>query len=361
MRVLSVSFFDFRNLDRQTVALDEGVNLFCGQNAQGKTNALEAIWLFTGGRSFRAPSDRDMIKTGSEGAKISLRYFDGERENSLSIEMHYGRGRIYRKNDVPVRTGSEFAGHFRAVLFAPEHIAIVKGGPSERRAFLDAALCQLKPAYLASLQKYGIILSQRNALLKSAENSIPPSFDVSLSVWSAQLAREAAYIASEREEYVSSLSRSALPFFEELSSGREKIVLSYSKRLSEEEYYKKLTSNTAREIAAGSTLYGVHKDDVSITLNGEDARFYASQGQQRSIAFAMKLGEGKLSEEATGASPVYLMDDVLSELDVSRRGVVLSSMKGKQVIVTTCMPGDFSSVEAKKFSVKEGRFEEESR
>ena len=139
--------------------------------------------------------------------------------------MNYGRGRTYRANGVPIRSGTDFIGTFRAVLFAPEHIALVRGGPAERRAFLDTALCQLKPVYLSSLQKYNLILSQRNALLKSAAEKKPESFDLTMSVWSAQLAREAVYIASERAAYVNSLTRFVSPFFADLSGGKEEISL----------------------------------------------------------------------------------------------------------------------------------------
>ena len=230
----------------------------------------------------------------------------------------------------------------------------MRGGPAERRAFLDTALCQLKPVYLSSLQKYNLILSQRNALLKSAAEKKPESFDLTMSVWSAQLAREAVYIASERAAYVNSLTRFVSPFFADLSGGKEEISLSYSHLYTEEEYLTKLTINIEREIAAGATLYGIHKDDVAITLNGKEARFFASQGQQRSIAFALKLGEGKIAEETGGDSPIYLMDDVLSELDAERRSFVLSSLRGKQTFVTTCIPDDFAGVPAERFRVKNG-------
>lgn len=357
MKAKKISFLHYRNIEKEEIGLTEGVNLFLGDNAQGKTNALEGIFLFANGRSFRTGSDKDLIAFGFEDSRLSLVFDDGRRENLLETELHFGRGRTYRKNGVPVRTGSEFIGSFRAVLFSPEHIAVVKAGPAERRAFLDAAISQLKPVYLSSLQKYNLILAQRNALLRSAGEERSSSFDTTLSIWSSQLAREAAYLAAERAAYTDALAEKVSGFFSDLSLGKEKVGMRYNRVLTEEEYLKKLTENTEREIAAGVTLYGIHKDDIDITLNDRDSRLFASQGQQRSIAFAMKLGEGLLSEEITGSSPVYLLDDVLSELDTDRRKFVLRAMRNRQVIVTTCMPEDFREIEANRIEVREGRFQ----
>ena len=238
------------------------------------------------------------------------------------------------------------------MLFCPEHLAIVKAGPAERRAFLDVAICQLKPMYLKSLQRFQKILTQRNALLKQLADG-EGDFAL-LGILSEQLARECAFIYRTRADYIERLDAFVKRFFAELSAdggeGADEIPslryvnsLKLSERLEEaeaqERYLERLTTGTAREIAAGATLWGVHKDDIRITLNGRPARLYASQGQQRSLALAMKLAEGWVSAlESGGDMPVFLFDDVLSELDVHRRDYLVSEMRGRQVIMTACDP-----------------------
>jgi len=356
MEAKTVDIELFRNIEKASLTFESGMNILYGENAQGKTNALEALYLFANGKSFRTAFDKDLVAFGQESSRLSLSYHDGRRDSVLSLRLFAGRGREHRKNGVHIPSAADFMGCFRAVLFSPEHIGVVKGGPGERRLFADAAICQLKPLYLLSLQKYNTILKQRNSLLKSAEKGKPPSFDTMLSLWSAQLAREAAYIAGEREAFTEAVSSKVMGFFRHLSGGEENVTLRYDKRLSEEEYLRKLSENTEREIAAGATLYGIHRDDIVIELNGKDSRLFASQGQQRSIAFALKIGEGMLSEEISGTSPVYLFDDVLSELDARRRSRVLEAMDGRQTVVTTCMERDFDGIAAKKIRVENGRF-----
>ena len=235
------------------------------------------------------------------------------------------------------------------MLFCPEHLAIVKAGPAERRAFLDVAICQLKPMYLKSLQRFQKILTQRNALLKQLADG-EGDFAL-LGILSEQLARECAFIYRTRADYIERLDAFVKRFFAELSAeGGEEIgevpslryvnSLKQPERLEEaeaqERYLERLTAGTAREIAAGATLYGSHKDDIEILLDGREARGFASQGQQRSLALAMKLGEGEISMEYSGEYPVFLFDDVLSELDPKRQRFLLSKLDARQVIMTTC-------------------------
>ena len=238
------------------------------------------------------------------------------------------------RNGIPIRKMSEFIGHFRAVLFTPEHLSIVKEGPAMRRGFLDNAISQLDPTYLLSLQRYVKILQQRNRIL--AEASFHPEGLDTLDVWSMQLAEEGELLSRKRAEYVERADEKLRVIFSDMTEDREVPQLKYTGATAKEDLYKLLIGNIDREIRHGSTLYGIHKDDVGITVNRKEARSYASQGQQRSLALALKLAEGEISREDTGEYPVFLFDDVLSELDGRRKQYLMAGLSGKQVIITTC-------------------------
>jgi DNA replication and repair protein RecF len=242
---------------------------------------------------------------------------------------------------------SDIIGQFRAVMFCPEHLSLVKDGPAERRAYLDVAISQLRPVYLKSLQRYSQILRQRNQLIKSAYHD-RKAFDDTIEFWSAQLAHEAAVISKFRLWYTKLADEYVKKFFVRMTGEKELPGLVYlgSSKQNEEEYsnveltearyFDLLMSNHDREIALGATAYGIHKDDIEILLNGRSARLYASQGQQRSIAITMKLAEGEICKTDCGEYPVFLLDDVLSELDAKRRAFLQNEMNSRQVIMTTC-------------------------
>lgn len=351
-----VSLRNFRNIKEAEIELSPGVNVLIGNNAQGKTNALEGIYLMAAGKSFRTPRERDLVMFGEEYFEAELLMEDIRREQELYFKAYSfesTKRRECKKNGVVLPRISELIGVFRAVLFCPEHLAIVKAGPSERRSFLDIAICQLRPVYLKSLQRFNKILAQRNALLKQlSEGSGDKGL---LEVYSEQLAKESALIYRTRYEYTKRLDEFVKRFFRELSEctfgeGKETEIpqLKYKNSMKSEEsfsemdayesYLRLLTENEQKEIAAGMTLYGSHKDDIEIFLDGREARQFASQGQQRSIALAMKLGEGEISMEYSGEYPVFLFDDVLSELDPGRQRFLLSRLDKRQVIMTACAP-----------------------
>lgn len=345
---------DFRNIESADIALSPGVNVFLGNNAQGKTNLLESLYLFAAGRSHRTNHEREMVRFGKPYFELSLAastydpiHSSRTRTLDLKVFAEGSKKRECRKNGVAVPL-TELIGVFRAVLFCPEHLSIVKSGPSERRSFLDIALCQLKPVYLKSLSRHNRILKQRNALLKQLADG--GGDRELLEVASEQLAREAAYIFATRRDYIRALDIEMKRFFSDLcevTGESEQPSLVYHSSLGDDClhsesgayncYLERLTANTAREEAAGATLYGSHKDDIIIRLDGRDARLYASQGQQRSLALSMKLGEGQISRSETGDEPVYLFDDVLSELDPRRQLFLLSKLRS-QVIMTACTP-----------------------
>lgn len=328
-----IIYENYRNIEKAEILPEKDVNVFYGNNAQGKTNLLEAIYYFASGKSFRGASDKELVRLGSESGKIKLFFSDNERERCHEVRFFVSERKICLKEDIKISRISEFIGVFRAVLFSPEHLSIVKGGPAERRNFCDLAISQLYPAYLTSLTKYKKLLMQRNALLKTPEGQ---GFDELLQVISLQMAKEAAFISSHREKYAERLSEYVGRTVSDMTDGKESVSVAYVKKRSEGEYARLLTENVQKEISAKTTLYGVHKDDIEIALNGLDSRIYASQGQQRSIALAMKIAEGEISREISGEYPVFLLDDILSELDGSRRDYILSGLTGRQVFITGC-------------------------
>lgn len=339
-----IEYTDFRNIEDSSIDFSPETTILYGKNAQGKTNMLEGVYLFAQGKSHRAGRDSELIRFGAERARLSMVYESEGRENTLSLLIEGGRHKISYKNGIRLERLSEMIGNFRAVLFSPEHLAIIKAGPSERRAFLDVAISQLRPVYMRTLQRYNTILMQRNALLKNIKNGASPS---TLESWSEQLAEYAARVAVVRADYAEKLSKIASLLYSDMTGTREDISISYhgTSRLGgdygdevrvREIYRRQLTENTEREIFLGSTQYGVHKDDVDILLDGREAKFFASQGQQRSIVLTMKLAEGEYSKRQTGEYPVFLLDDILSELDPARRSYIVSGIKDRQVIITSC-------------------------
>lgn len=359
----SIEIENFRNIESASVTFGEGVNLLHGDNAQGKTNLLEAIYFTALGKSFRPVKEAELIRFGAESSHMVNRFRDSVREQSLSVRLFAGRGRrVVEQNGMKLGRMSEMVGAFRVVLFCPEHLSLIQGGPELRRNYLNVALSQLRPLYLQSLQRYNRILKERNALLKRAPEDMA-TFRATEPLWSEQLAREAALLTVHRARYVRQISRHVADCFRDMTGdfegGGEIPELVYTPTLGsdwleahkedptlfenaaalEERYLELLSTRHEREIGAGATLWGIHKDDIRVSLNGRPARLYASQGQQRSLALAMKLAEGEVSAyESEGDMPVFLFDDVLSELDVHRRDYLVRKMRGRQVIMTACDP-----------------------
>ncbi len=361
---------DFRNIEYASIAFDSGVNILCGENAQGKTNLLEAIAFASLGKSFRTSHDEEMIRFGAELAEVSLDFTDSIREQNITLRLMAGKRKHIEQNHVKVNRVSDIVGALRTVLFCPEHLSLIKEGPGERRNYLDIALSQLYPVYLKSLQRYNQILKQRNGLLRAAETD-RKTFDDTVEFWSEQLAHEAAVIARYRVRYIARAAEQIRSCFSEMTDGRETprtLYVGSSKQetesyedleYTETVYQKLLMSHHDREIGAGSTLWGIHKDDVEILLNGKPARQFASQGQQRSLALAMKLAEGEVCAEICGERPVFLFDDVFSELDSTRRAYLSGKIRDRQVIITTCEPSGI--VGGKIIDVANGSFREVSR
>ncbi len=371
MKVKKIKLDSYRNIESAEINFFDGVNVIYGDNAQGKTNVLEAIYAFARGRSFRASSERELVRFGSESYTTTLTFEDKSREQNMRLG-YYQKKKIKEINGLSCEKLSDMIGRFCAVLFCPEHLEIVKGGPGQRREFLNIAIGQLDKRYILASSRYKIILENRNALLRNLQKAAgtlqKEALRAQLDIFSRQLAECDAYISKKREEYIRELSPFSEFFLGEMSEERERLTLAYESDISArtddegelcELYFKKLTSNVDREIAAGVTLYGIHRDDIELNLNGIDARAYASQGQQRSIALSLKMAEGELSKKKMGEHPVYLFDDVLSELDSKRRSYLLSKISGKQIIITTCELDDISGIESSVhfINAKNGTYE----
>lgn len=359
----------FRNIERASVSFSEGVNVLLGANAQGKTNLLEAIYVASGSRSFRAFRDAELVQFGSEYARVDMD-FTAARPEHITMKFTPGRRRLVEINKNKITRLSDMMGRFRCVLFSPEHLELIKGAPAVRRDFLDNAISQLRPMYGVSLEKYEKILKERNALLKTALED-RATFDKTIDYWSQALAHEAAILSRFRESYVRQAGGYLVDCFRKMSqkTGAVEEVPSLAYQgsagladysdldVTKARYETLLRDNREREIYAGTTLYGIHKDDLVICLGGREARMYASQGQQRSLALALKLAEGELVRKECGEYPVFLLDDVLSELDFARRAYLIEEICDKQVIMTTCeIEKDQKYKNARIIRVKKGIF-----
>ena len=363
----NIAVENFRNIKYASVDFCKGTNVLLGENAQGKTNLLESIYMTALGKSFRQGTDRDVIKFEEEYAYIKNTYVDDIREMNVSMRIFSDRrAKQVEQNGVKIPKTSDMVGGFKIVLFCPEHLSIIKEGPGERRSFLDVAISQIRPLYMRSLQRYNLILKERNALIKSADED-RANFNSTIDLFSSQLAREAAIITGYRVRYIESLKKYVSECFSDMTGERETPKLEYvsSSKLSGEEciderkcesaYMELYSSRHDREIAAESTLWGIHKDDLEINLDGNRARIFASQGQQRSLSLALKLAEGEIiRDECGGDYPVFLFDDVLSELDSGRRAYLLSNLEGKQVIMTSCEKKDMNA--ERVIGVQNGEF-----
>ena len=367
-----VSLTNFRNIGECSLDFCDGINILAGENAQGKTNLLEAIFYASVGRSFRATSSSEMISFGKRTATHSIDYQSDkkERQDNITIQLFSDKKKTVEKNHLRVERLSDIVGSFRSVLICPEHLSLIKDGPLERRTYLDIAISRISPKYIRSLQRYSYFLKQRNALIKSAVSN-RDVFDATVDLWSEQLATEAAEITYYRVEFLKRVSAIVSNCFEDMTGKKESVEIIYrgSASLDAEEYSNReavkqkyislLSSSHDREIFVGSTLWGIHKDDIEIKINGKNARSFASQGQQRSLALALKLAEGEICKEEFGDYPVFLFDDVLSELDDTRRNYMLRFAKGKQVIITTCEMKVVEALDAdKKILVVNGTYQE---
>ena len=332
MIVESVELKNFRNYRELKLLFDEKTNIFYGDNAQGKTNILEAVYLSGTTKSHKGSRDRDMIYFGEEEAH--LRIFVKKRELEYQIDIHLKKNKAkgIAINGVPIRKASELFGIANFVFFSPEDLSIIKQGPAERRRFLDMELCQLDKVYLHQLSGYNRILVQRNRLLKDL--SFRPELIDTLDVWDLQLAEYGKKVIEGREDFIRSLGEIVQRIHRNLSGGRENLRISYEKNVSREELYEVIRQNREKDIRLKTTNAGPHRDDLLFEADGVDIRKFGSQGQQRTAALSLKLSEIELVKQVIRDTPVLLLDDVLSELDQNRQNYLLNSIHDIQTLIT---------------------------
>ena len=343
MIVKSLSFENFRNLKNNTVFPCDGVNVIYGENAQGKTNLLEAVWLFCGGHSFRSSKENEMIRFEKDFFRLKMEFFSQDREQNAEI-CFFQNKRTIKINSVEKNTSAYLTEKFSSVVFSPEHLTLIKRGPQIRRRFIDGAVCQQNIRYASILSKYQQILNQRNALLKDISRH-RELLDV-LAIWEDSLAETGAIIIKERMSYLKNILEYAESFHEGISYGKEKLDIRYvstcgaqeedSREALKEKLLMALQKLREEDIRFGNTSCGPHRDDMDIMINQLSCRRFSSQGQQRSAVLSLKLSEASLLYEKRGERPVILLDDVLSELDVKRQDYLLNRIGGYQVFVTCC-------------------------
>lgn len=367
VNISRIEIENYRNIKKMEFSPCPGVNIIYGDNAQGKTNLVEAIWLFTGAKSFRGGKDHELIRFGAEGTRLSLQFEKDGRSQCAFIGIPQKGRKEVQLNFVPLSSQSALAGEIYAVIFSPAHLSLVKDGPEVRRRFLDLAICQLMPRYVEILGRYNRILRQRGALLRELRSGYGAGYpEETLEVFDEALSKVAVSVIRARQKYVSRLQKTAAKIYEGISRENEEMRIEYLcgvpqlEELSSENILEQLRRGRAADIAAAVSLTGPHRDDLGILIDQTPARSFGSQGQQRSCVLSLKLAESIIIEEATGQSPIILLDDVMSELDRSRRDYLLNHLSGKQVFITCCETAYFQTLEnGKCFRVGAGELKED--
>lgn len=364
MRIDHVKLVNFRNYAAQEVSFDPVCNVICGENAQGKTNLLESMVCLSTGKSHRTRSDRELIRFTEEGFQLAGAIHSRNREFISRIDVGLGKKKRMTVNDVPVRTASDLSAVLNTVFFSPEDLQLIKEGAAERRRFIDASLCQLRPRYAAALTEYQRLHEHKTRILRDCADR--PDLIATLPDFNLRMAETGAILIHYRARFLNMLAAYAATAHHECSGGQEALTLEYKtvKTVSDPFGDQKLLviqllehqrQHHYAELSSRQCLSGPHKDDVDVQLNGLSARTYASQGQTRTAALALKLAAREIHKEITGEYPVLLLDDVLSELDPKRQEYVLNRIGSGQVFITCCEEDRLSSLlKGAVFHVKNG-------
>ena len=357
MHAIDLNIQNFRNIQNIQLAADPGVNIIYGENAQGKTNIIEAIWLFTGAKSFRGAKDSQLLRIGEQQARLQLAFFCENRKQTAQIVIET-RKKTYL-NEVELNPPSALAGHLQAIVFAPQDLGLVNDGPAARRRMLDLGIGLLYPSYIQKLKTYNHTLQQRNALLKTLRFNA--SMYPCLEDYDVSLSRQGAEIIRQRQRYTAQLKEEIPGIYNGLADGREALQIAYTATADTdpERYYAKLQAQQKEDLKNIATSVGPHRDELEIHIEGKPARMYASQGQRRSAALTLKLAQAALIKKATGEQPIALLDDVLSELDEKRQHYILNHIKNWQVFITCCDPSQIERMtKGKVFRVQNGTLAE---
>ena len=365
MRIDRLELEGFRNYGREAAKFDPRCNVICGENAQGKTNLLEAVVYLSRGKSPRARTDREMIGFQVESARLLAQVSAREREFRIQADLYRGRRRKITVNQVPIKTNAALGDVYHTVLFQPEDLYLIREGAAARRRFLDTALCQLRPRYAAALSGYERAREQKARILKDCDQR--PDLLSALPEFNEQMIRLGAVLIQYRHQFTLRLAEVAAACHRECSGGREELSLRYQTVSSVEDpgaevstlaerLRRHMESHQSAELASRLCLSGPHKDDLLVSIDGREAKTYSSQGQTRTAALALKLAEREIYKSAAGEYPVLLLDDVLSELDPKRQEFVLNRIAGGQVFITCCEEDRLPSLlGGKVFHVEQGR------
>lgn len=340
MKIVSLELKNFRNYTYASVFFEDGLNVLYGENASGKTNMLESVYFSSVFSSPRTTKDKEMVQMGKDAATIKLVIEKKYRKHTIVIQIDGASKKKVAVDGVPVNRAAELLGVLGVVFFSPDEMKLVKESPQERRRFLDIGLSQQQKSYFVALSRYNHTLKQKNNLLKEFRQA--NNVDDMLDVWDAGLAKEGATIIARRKEYIATLNDAAKKFHYILSGEKENLALSYESGAKTDCPQEELEANLLAALRAsrdkdkelGYSTVGPHRDDIKIEINGKDARKFASQGQQRTTALAMKIGQVVIYRDEIGEPPVLLLDDVLSELDENRQHVLLDLVNGFQTLLT---------------------------
>lgn len=348
---------NFRNYESQEINLNDNINIFYGNNAQGKTNILEALYFCALGRSFRTFKENELIQFNHNNSKIIIDYQKQNRENKIQINLYKDSRKTIKLNDIKINRNSELVGNLNLVIFSPDDIIILKQAPALRRKFLDILISQLKPNYVHLLSEYNKVLDQRNAYLKTKNTE-------TIEIWDEQLATFAEKIHEYRSVYIKKLQEKMEKIHPSLTNDKEKIIIKYKSGFTnKEEFLKKLKSNLQNDLWKGYTHDGTHRDDFEILINDKVLNLYGSQGQHRTAVLSLKIAELDIVKDEIGENPILLLDDVTSELDIGRINSIFNIVKDYQVFITctdvnSILKFDCLTKNMKLYNIEGGRVKE---
>ena len=341
MIIESIQLKNYRNYESLELNFDRGTNILFGDNAQGKTNILESVYLCATSKSHRGSKDKDLIRFGEEESHVRLLVNKHEMPYRIDMHLKKNKPKGVAVNGLPIRKAKELLGIVNVVFFSPEDLNIIKNGPAERRRFTDLELCQLDSMYVADLSGYNHIINQRNRLLKDIGSN--EKLISTLDVWDEQMVLYGVRLIRKRREFIRELNEIASEIHKNLTGGIEEIGIIYEPDADEENLGKSIQKNREKDLKWKTSSTGPHRDDFCVMVNGIDIRKFGSQGQQRTAALSIKLSEISLVRKKIHDEPVLLLDDVLSELDSSRQNYLLKSIHDIQTIVTCTGLDDFVS------------------